>query len=397
MIEYDLDKYVRTATLFPQINIASASNYYESLPTREVSRKHPLLLSKGPFIFAFKKELQDFLAHADEKHKLCPDSKDYKKEQRKTYSKELQSFGRAFARDGGETSLYIEDAWLEDLSPDKEDDPYSLASILKTIPVGDRPKYEETLYRVVEKRGDLQISPPYLERTLRGFSESFVSSAQNRLLHYYLCTTLETTGVKRIDATSLAEPFYNVRGLSTQNFSLAIKVFDMLGIGSSVMRMTDVELLELKEREAMINFIKMYLQLINEAAKIEHNERRLYWEYVKERFKVGYVPFVEALKSIAPFTLLTSMADSLPPLEKCVAAGIIYGSEHIVERAFRKRIDVDKKPLLALKKLILEQYSKKLDNSAKMILEGDHPLTEDDFILRDSRRNAQPRYWMRRW
>jgi len=377
-IMYDLDKCVRIATLFPQYNIASASNFYESAASREISKRHPMLFNRGPFIFAFKEEHPDFFTHAKEKQKLCPDSESYRRERVKKYSAELKSyFGRAFARCGGETSEYIAEALLQDLSPDEQMDSNSLASIINDrtkVPPNDKAKYEQVLHRAIEKRGELQINKPYFERTLRGLPRPFVNSVENRLLHYYLVKTYETTGIQRIDATIDLGPFHNVEGLNTQNFSLWIEFMDLLGISPAVMTMTDRQLLELKTRPELIRVMNMFQRLIDEAADIEESKKNLYWEYWKEKGRIGYPRFVRFLEAIAPPTLVESVATNLPALEKIMALSIIYGSEVAVEYFVGKRINVDNKPLRDLKKVILEEYSSKLEDSAVQMLEvGDYP------------------------
>ena len=60
-----------------------------------------------------------------------------------------------------------------------------------------------------------------------------------------------------------------------------------------------------------------------------------------------------------------------------MALSIIYGSEVAVEYFIGKRINVENKPLRDLKKVILEEYSSKLEDSAVQMLEvGDYPETQ---------------------
>lgn len=374
-IEYNLEKCVRTATLFQQYNIASASMYYESAATREISKRHKMLFSnqQGPFIFAFKEEHNNFLEHAKEKRELCPDSEFYRREVVKQYSAELESyFGRAFARPGGETSVYIAQAMERDLSSDKKENPDSLAGILAAVPSpNDRAKYEEVLRNAVVKRGELQINRPYLERRLRGLPQPFITSVDRRLLYHYLSTTQKTTGIHRIDATSDAAPFQNVEGLNTQNFSLAMEFLDSLGISSTVMSMTDRELLELRKLPEVISLMRMYQHLVNEAATIEENKEKLYWEYRKEKRTITYPYFVELLKAAGSYFFVESVANSLPPLEKILAASALFGSETIVQYLSRNSITMERKPLLDFEKLVLEQYGRKLEDSAVSMLEVD--------------------------
>lgn len=373
-VEINLERCVRAAILFQQYNIASASMYYESAATREVSRSHRLLFShhEGPFIFAIKEEHHGFFDHAREKSKLCPDSDCYRGKMVKQYSAELEhNFGRVFARGGGETSDHIADAMIKDLSSDKKEDTQSLAGIVAAVPSPkDRARYEEILHNAVEKREGLQINRRYLERSLRGLPQDIITSANNRLQYHYLSATQKTTGIHRIDATGDAAPFQNVEGLNTQNFSLAMEFLDTLGISSTVMRMPDEDLLDLRSREEVRSLMRTYQHLVNEAATFEENQKKLYWEIRKEKRKITYSAFVDFLKIAASSILVESIANSLPPWQIPIKlAG--YGSETIILYLNRHRITLERGPLLEFKELVLDEYSTKLEDSAVNILDVD--------------------------
>jgi len=375
-VQSNLEKCLRAAALIKQYNIASASMYYESPATRQVCRNHRLLFShhEGPFILAIKEEHNDFLEHAKEKRKLCPDSECYSKDKVRQHSAELQSdIGRAFHRGGGETSDHIEDAMLRDLSSEAKKDPHSLASMLAAIPSPkDRAKYEEILLNALQKRGKLQINRRYLERRLKGqLPQDLVTSIINRLQYHYLSATQKTSGIRKIDATIDAAPFQNVEGLSTQNFSLLMGLLDKLGIGSPVMNVSDEDLLELREREEVKNLMGMFRRLVNGAATFEENQEKVFWEIRKENRKMRFSGFVNFLKMAAPTILGESFANSLPPCANIPLQLGIAGSEAIILYVYKDRITLERGPLLEFQKVVLENYGRILEDTATRILETD--------------------------
>ena len=167
-------------------------------------------------------------------------------------------------------------------------------------------------------------------------------------------------------------PFSNMKGLNTQKLSLAMEFMDILRVTPSLMAMTDRQLLDLRQNEVVKRVMKMYELLIKEAATIEENKERLYREYKKEqRGRLSYPAFKILLAAIAPFAFAVSIAKTLPPVEQVTTTVGIFTVKYVVKHCIEKRLNADKKPLIDLKKLILEEYSRNLENSAISILEAD--------------------------
>jgi len=362
-----IDTNLKLNTLLFDLTVHSPSYFWESRFSRQVYRSHTALFNSGKDnVFAFRSEVSDFYEHLEKKRELCPDMPQYKGSKAEFYAKELQSLGVALHREG-DISENIAELWMQDLSEKSGNqlDSNSFDAILveNFRDPNKEEKYRRMLRKVVEDRGDLELVRPYVRKKLRGLPEPLLDSVYNRLLYFYLRATSNTMKIDLIDINGNTL-YHGAQGISKRNIPLFASVLDIIGIHPVILRMNDIQLLELKRRDEFVNFRSMYLNLVDEAKTVQKNKTRFYWEEFKERAKIKYALFSGIFKRISQILLVVILSDNLPPIQN---ASVSLLTPEIVDLAIRRLVHVDRTPLNDLKRVVLEQYGKELDNFAEKI------------------------------